>query len=54
MRREASFFCPRIEYRYGKLLNEIPDDWQHKEIEKIESCGGWSAMDYYITPKHNE
>lgn len=47
-------FSPRIEYRYGKLLNEIPDDWQHKEIEKIESCGGWSRMDYYITPKHNE
>ena len=44
----------RIEYHCGKLLNEIPEAWQHQEIEKIEACGGWSAMDYYITPKHNE
>lgn len=45
-------FSPRIEYRYGKLLNEIPEAWQHQEIEKIESCGGWSRMDYYITTKN--
>ena len=42
---------PRIEYRYGELLNEIPDEWQHVEIENIESCGGWSCMDYMIMPK---
>ncbi|MBR3856416.1 MAG: hypothetical protein IKM68_00350 [Bacteroidaceae bacterium] len=48
-------FCPRIEYSYGKLLNEIPEAWQHQEIEKIEACGGWSRMDYYITTKkYNE
>lgn len=44
-------FCSSIEYRHGELLNEIPDAWQYREIEKIEACGGWSCMNYYITPK---
>ena len=44
-------WCTRIEYRHGELLNEIPDAWQYREIGKIEACGGWSRMDYYITPK---
>ena len=44
-------FCKRVEYRYGELLNEIPDEWQYREIEKIEACGGWTRMDYYIYPK---
>ena len=43
--------CKRIEYRYGELLNEIPDEWQYREIEKIDASGGWSRMDYLITPK---
>lgn len=45
------YWWTRIEYRYSELLNEIPDAWQYMEIGKIESCGGWSRMDYYITPK---
>lgn len=41
----------RIEYRYGKLLNEIPDAWQSREIDKVDAAGGWSRMDYFITAK---
>lgn len=41
----------RIEYRYGKLLNEIPDAWQYREIDKVDAAGGWSYMDYFITTK---
>ena len=37
-----------IEYRYSKLLDEIPAEWYHYEIEKIEACGGWSRMDYIV------
>lgn len=44
-------FCHRVEYRYGKLLNDIPSEWQNREIANIEACGGWSCMDYCITPK---
>jgi len=41
----------RVEYRDGELLNEIPDSWQYVEIESIDASGGWSRMDYLITPK---
>lgn len=41
----------RIEYRYGKLLNEIPDAWQSREIGKVDAAGGWTRMDYFITAK---
>ena len=41
----------RIEYSYGELLEEIPESWQFREIEKVNACGGWSRMDYLITPK---
>lgn len=43
-------WCTRIEYRYGELLNEIPDAWQYREINEVTACGGWSRMDYFITP----
>ena len=45
-------FCKSVEYRYGELLDEIPDEWQYREIESVEAVGGWSNMDYNITPKH--
>ena len=44
-------YCHRIEYRYGKLIKDIPSEWQNREIAKIQACGGWSRMDYYITPR---
>ena len=47
-------FCKHVEYKYGKLLSEIYDEWQYVEIEKIEACGGWSRMDYHIYPKRLE
>ena len=40
-----------IDYSKGRLLNQIPDTWQYKMIDKIESVGGWTRMDYYITTK---
>lgn len=41
----------KIEYSEGELLNHVPDTWQKKMIDKIESVGGWTRMDYYITTK---
>ena len=40
-----------IEYRYGQLLNEVPDIWQYREIGSVTAEGGWSRMDYLITSK---
>lgn len=49
--KEGGFFiCKKVEYRYGELLNEVPEEWLLCGIEKIEASGGWSRMDYYIYP----
>lgn len=44
-------WCTRIEYYHGQLLDDIPDAWQYREIGKVTAAGGWSRMDYLITPK---
>ena len=36
------------EYRYGKLVTEMPNNALDVEIKKIDACGGWSRMDYTI------
>ena len=42
----------RYEYRYGVLLNNIPDEVLNREIVyPIKANGGWSAMDYRINIK---
>jgi hypothetical protein len=48
---EGFYWRARIEYRYGELLNEIPDAWQYRKIGNVKAAGGWSRMDYLITPK---
>lgn len=48
---EGFHWRTRIEYRYGELLNDIPDAWQYREIGNVKAVGGWSKMDYLITPK---
>ena len=38
----------RIEYRYGKLLNEVPERWKRLVIRGVKASGGWSSMDYHL------
>lgn len=45
------FAHPNCEYRYGNLLNSLPNKLLSMEIEHIEACGGWTRMDYMIIPK---
>ncbi len=45
------FAHPNCEYRYGKLLSNLPDELLDEEIERVEACGGWSRMDYMLFPK---
>lgn len=46
------FFQPRkkgsCEYRYGKLLSEMPEELLDVEIREILAYGGWTRMDYTI------
>ena len=41
----------RVEYKQGELLQEIPDEWQYKEVVKVIASGGWGRMDYRIYVK---
>lgn len=36
------------EYRYGKLVTEMPTHALDVEIKEISAFGGWSRMDYTI------
>ena len=36
------------EYRYGKLVSEMPKEFLGVEIKEVLANGGWSRMDYTI------
>ena len=38
-------------YRYGKLVDEIPEEIGNLNILEASSYGGWSGMDYNIIIK---
>lgn len=40
-----------VEYRYGELLDEIPDEWKGLMIRDAKAAGGWSYMTYYLFVK---
>ena len=41
----------RVDYKHGRLLGDIPDEWRYKEVVKVISAGGWGRMDYRIYVK---
>lgn len=44
----------RYNYKYGKLVDEIPNDISSLNIPKtFYANGGWTAMSYNITIKNN-
>lgn len=38
----------RIEYLWGKLKKEIPQKYANALIAEVNSCGGWTQMNYSI------
>lgn len=49
-KEEWGYFNSIYEYRYGHLLNEIPEEISKQRISKIYGDGGWTRMDYkFIT-----
>lgn len=54
VREGGGWFKPtifRVEYKYGKLLGDLPDEVANLAIESANSYGGWSNMDYNIIVK---
>lgn len=41
----------RVDYKYGKLLGEVPENIANLPIISATSYGGWSAMSYNIIVK---
>lgn len=37
-----------VEYKYGELLGNIPEEYQYRTIQKILATGGWSCMNYAV------
>lgn len=40
------FGNPCCEYKWGKLLSSLPEEYLDKKITKVTGDGGWSRMDY--------
>ena len=38
----------RVEYRDGKLLDEIPENWKDLTVVSVKGSGGWSRFDYIL------
>lgn len=36
------------EYKWGKIIRSIPDEYKSRRIASSNASGGWSAMDYYV------
>ena len=37
-----------IEYKYGQLLGNVPNEWNNLKIHKVDASGGWSRMDFRL------
>ena len=41
--------CPHCDYRRGKISNvNIPEQYMNASVDKVDSCGGWGVMSYWI------
>lgn len=50
-KKEEIFGYPRCEYKYGKLLSALPEEYIDRQIESVSGSGGWSASDYILHVK---
>jgi hypothetical protein len=47
--KEGEWFgYPRCEYKWGKLLYSLPEEYLDKQIEKVSGHGGWSNSDFIL------
>ena len=48
------FGDPYCEYRDGKLLSTLPEDYMDMQIESVNGSGGWTRSDYILHVKEME
>ena len=46
---ERVFGNPCCEYKWGKLLSTLPEEYLDKKIVSVTGDGGWSRMDYLFS-----
>ena len=46
--RGSEMFKGECEYRYGKIVHEMPKGLLDVESKNVIASGGWSRMDYVI------
>ena len=47
--KEGEWFgYPHCEYKWGKLLYSLPEEYLDKQIEKVSGHGGWSNSDFIL------
>lgn len=42
------FGDPHCEYKWGKLLYDLPEEIHNKKVISAKAHGGWSRMDYRL------
>lgn len=42
------FGDPHCEYKWGKLLYDLPEEIHNKKVISVKADGGWSRMDYLL------
>lgn len=47
-KRGTVFGDPKCEYKYGALLNTLPDDILNKKVVSATGDGGWYMMNYIL------
>ena len=40
---------PNCEYRYGRLISKLPEEYLKLRVVSATAHGGWSLMDYVLT-----
>lgn len=47
--KEGEFLgYPYCEYKHGKLLYSLPEEYLDRQIEKVSGSGGWSRSDFIL------
>lgn len=49
--KNTFFGNPKCEYKWGKLISNLPEDYLSKKVISVEADGGWSRMDYLLVVK---